>query len=404
MKYALFLLWPAAACLVILAAGEADAQDRQPEPVPPSGVVVLRNGEVFTGQVSQIGAVYVVAVPYGEMRFHASEVEYRCATLQEAHQRKLAAIAPDDLDERLRLAQWCVKQRLFAEAVQELDAVAARQPNHPSLRVLRQRLELMRQPPLPRKPAAAAALPRSNSAELDRLVRNLPVGAMETFAQRVQPLLVNQCATAGCHGPASTAKFQLIRVSNPQASSRRATQQNLLAALAMVDRQNPAASPLLTKPAQPHGSIPSPLLPDPMSPQYRNLVDWVQLATCRPEAPHDERTSNPVTAAASIAIHGQAPGHVQRAVAGDPLPSTITLEGQEPGPGGRHSAAHRPRATLRGARPASLPAPTTRTPSRRMETDGAPTPPSPPADPFDPEAFNRRFASPPPAANAGSSP
>ena len=55
---------------------------------------------------------------------------------------------------------------------------------------------------------ARSAIPVSTS-EIDRRVRTLPTGTIETFTRSIQPMLLNYCATAGCHGASGTSSYAL---------------------------------------------------------------------------------------------------------------------------------------------------------------------------------------------------
>ena len=71
------------------------------------------------------------------------------------------------------------------------------------------------------------------------MVRSLPPGVVETFTQSVQPVLMNHCATGGCHAPQSETGLRLFRVPTGKQASRRITQRNLYSVLPFVDRDNP---------------------------------------------------------------------------------------------------------------------------------------------------------------------
>ena len=344
--------------------------------VPVPEVLVLRSGEVFQGGVSVSGKEYVLTLPKGELRFPAVDVDFCCPTLQEAYQRKQAAIAPDNVQEHFLLSQWCVKQNLLAEAAQQLDAVAAVEPNHPMLEVFRQRLDLLSRHLAEHKSAARPAAPAVTSEELDRVIRGLPEGTVESFTQRIQPVLMNHCATAGCHGPTSSAKFQLARVTNTKTSSRRATQRNLLVVLQLVNHDDPLASPLLTVPVRPHGPVQAAIFTDRESAQYRKLVEWVDQATRHASG------ALPVPSIATQAV----------------ISATALEDIEEPKPT-RAAGTHRPRSTTAQASRATAGTPR---PQPRMNPASRPGPAtgataakeSASADPYDPEVFNKRFANP----------
>jgi hypothetical protein len=378
MKYPSIILL--ASLLLLCAGGSSTGIAQLPSTVaqPSPGVLVLRSGEAFQGDVRLSDDEYRLTLPKGELRFRKYDVEYCCGTLQEVYQRKQRAVASDDLQEHLRLAQWCMKQNLFAEASLELDAVAAIDPRQPMLDLFRQRLELLRRPPVAHKSTAPASMPL-NSDELDRMIRGLPEGTVEGFTQRVQPLLMNHCATAGCHGPSSTTKFQLLRATSTKTANRRATQRNLLATLQLINRQEPAASLLLVVPSRAHGTAQAAVFSDRQSLQYRRLAEWV-FQTAQPAARRVPGDFNP------SGLTGQMPPPTPsegRLTSGsEPLPGAITLEGSVESPAGR--SLHRTKPGVR--HPGT-------TPAARDANRPSPQDPAPP-DPFDPKVFNERFSTP----------
>jgi hypothetical protein len=174
---------------------------------------------------------------------------------------------------------------------------------------------------------------------------------VETFTQSVQPVLMNHCASGGCHGPQSDTALRLFRVPAGKSASRRITQRNLYAVLPLVDRENPMNSRLLTAPNGPHGAAKHGVFTEHQTAQYKRLIDWANqltqqstpetIATLTPAAPV-KRTPTP--------------------------PKVLSQDAQKAHP---LPAAAQASTVKRGAVTASF--------------DQS-------ADPLDPEVFNRRFA------------
>lgn len=123
------------------------------------------------------------------------------------------------------------------------------------------RLMMARGPKPPAHPPAAADY---NSA------------AFRAFPAKVQPVLMNLCAD--CHAkPDHPSDFKLARASagyaHPEASNRNARE-----VARFVTRDDPSASPLLTKAITPHGGQRTPALSNPSHPAYRNLELWAYWA------------------------------------------------------------------------------------------------------------------------------
>jgi hypothetical protein len=110
----------------------------------------------------------------------------------------------------------------------------------------------------------------------------LPDGALELFARKVQPILVNSCTTSGCHQSGGRQSFQLDRAVLRGENSRRSTMHNLEATLALIDRHQLDKSPLLTIPHQRHGGMTAPIFGPRLEPAFKNLASWVDLVTSPP--------------------------------------------------------------------------------------------------------------------------
>jgi len=366
----------AAAMHALCAVWVLAAEPSHLRPVP--SVLLLQNGQALAGNISRAGDTYFVGLPNGEIRVKAGDVELWCRDLEEGYQRKRAAIRPGDVRDHLELARWCIHHGLEEHARSELDDASAADPRHPMIGLLRRRLQAAARPaehPVGvAKPADPPDLPVSVE-ELDRLVRGMPHGSVEAFAQSIQPLLVNNCAAAGCHGPNAESEFRLLRPPPGGAPSRRLTQRNLYATLQWIDREEPEASSLLTTVLRPHGTATTPIFTHRQVAQYQQLARWVGQLAQRPKP----------TVPATVDLHCGAGGRAMPSEpsAGD-LPRAEGPAAADPlGAAPWHGAGSAVDSGQPGA--STIPFGPERQP-----------PPSPfvPIDPFDPEIFNRRFFGP----------
>jgi len=361
---------------------------------PPSeGVLLLRNGSLLQGDITQTGEGFDVVVESGRIHVKSEDVEFHCRTLEEGYRQKRALIRPGDLRAQLDLAQWCQRYGLLERAAEELARARALDPNHPLIPLIERRIKmsLCRPEPTdaqsarpdghPAEPKADRVDPCPSSEELDQSVRELPPGAVEEFTRTIQPILVNRCSAAGCHGPGSDHAFRLLRLPSGRPASRRLTQRNLHGTLAWIDQEKPGHSKLLTVPVQPHGSAPT-IFPDHQRDQYQRLVDWVyqvagqggsvsRVATKpKQELPPHARLPWQATAAdytAPLSPSGDQPSNVV-----PPVPMASVRASQATG--------------MLGFSPGGIPRITD-----PMVQRGASLPDVAPVDPFDPEVFNRRF-------------
>ena len=349
--------------------------------MPSDGVLVLRNGQVLRGKITHAGDLYYVVLPNGEIRIGSEKVEFACGTLEEAYARKRAGIRVGNARDHIELAQWCEQQGLLDAAARELADALAADPSDPMIPYLERRLKMSLEPAPVAMSATSAAAKAADAGpspeELDRMTRSMTPGALEVFTTTIQPLLLNNCTAADCHGGRATGEFRLLRAGQGRPPSRRLTQRNLYATLKLLDREQPEASPLLTAPIRPHGSASKEIFADKNVIQYRQMIEWVYLVTGSDPPPTRPATVAQRDAVPVQAMSGVAPGGRRSVASGEPVEPNPALASDCPfdlPPGAASLGPAPPRAdTSRVQRGASLPKFT-------------------PADPFDPEIFNRRFS------------
>lgn len=375
--------------LLALSAGLGVCRAEDPvrfDPAPRAGVLLLNNGETIQGRITRAGDYFIVVVTNGEIRIKAASVEFVCDDLKEGYSRKRSAIRLDTAQEHLQLGQWCLHHGLIDEARRELAEAESKQPAHPLIAVLRRRLEVDRRPPQRAKPPASPAKAVS-AEELDRLVRTMPPGSVETFAQSIQPILVNHCTTSGCHNPQSDSGFRLRKVPASRPPGRRLTQRNLHATLEWVDREHPEASPLLTAPLRAHGTTKGPIFSPKELAQYQQVGRWVFGLAQGAAKKHPSQ------------VEPQS-GHLSQAIA----PKTVVDKGPFAAPRAVQAAAQQPVADSTKGTDATPNVPGQRPsgesrqgryelPRRSPPMRGNPEPGFKPVDPFDPAIFNRRYHS-----------
>ncbi len=120
---------------------------------------------------------------------------------------------------------------------------------------------------------------RARQAELEQVARAMPPGSVQKFTQVIQPIITHYCGTARCHGGNASEGFRWLRVPGGMPAHRLTTHENLRATLELIDWEEPANSPLLRIPLQPHGGLPAPVFASPQISQYQELVNWVYWVT-----------------------------------------------------------------------------------------------------------------------------
>ncbi|MBL8829939.1 MAG: hypothetical protein JNM18_23370 [Planctomycetaceae bacterium] len=344
---------------------------------PEDGVVFLTNGQALVGKVTRAGDYLYVVVPNGEIRLRRQEVELFCRSFDEGYQLKKAAVPRGEITGHLDLADWCVRHHLYGYAAEQLVAARQLDPAHLRIGLIERRLELARERKIEESTATEAAPNGPTLEELDRMIRALPTGVVDQFANTVQPMLLNNCTATGCHGASATNGFSLMRIPIGRNASRRLTQRNLYATLEKVNRAKPSESPLVVAAIRPHGGSKTPILSGRDLVQYQYLVAWVQRLG---------EGAKPVAAptAATTQLAPGAPTPVPEPRATDVLLQSARPQSAVPvanGDAATQRALDKLGSSPNGAAPTSDKQPAT--PSR---------------DPFDPEVFNRRFFPDAPAA------
>ena len=325
---------------------------------PQEGVLLLANGQVLEGRIVLAAGQYHVALAAGEIRVASADVQFFCRDLEEGYQLKCRAAEPGQIQEHLNLVEWCLRHGMTGYAAKQFQQAISLDPTHPKITLLDRRLKLSTAAATAPPAAGPKREPAPSPDELERLTQSLPKGAMESFTGSIQPLLMNHCATAGCHGPASKGSLRLSRMPAERSPTRRLTQRNLYATLAAVDRENPSESKLLTMPIKPHGAAKTAVFSQRDETRFKQLVAWVHRVS---ETPMPDRPASVEEAAPLL----QTKPSDEETITDDEMESDGSAD-EAPEP---DVPPHR----------------------RRGRMTSAPTPkPWAPADPFDPEIFNRQ--------------
>ena len=351
-------------------ASAADAQAR---------ILVLQDGGVLTGQITRAADWYIVSRAGGQMQIAESRVMLVCHSMEEAYEFRRRQLSGEKAEPHLWLAEWCLRYNLLAGAERELADARRLDSDHPRLALLERRLEKIKTQPMVRAstPPASKAQPRIEKPTHPTLAvaGDLPNGVVENFTRKVQPVLVNTCATVGCHQVGSSHSFQLDRAILRGESNRRTTMHNLQAALALVDREHPEQSPLLTIPRKTHGGMSGPVFGQRQDAAFKHIVDWVALIAT-PAAPQQSPDQDAVVGDAKNAV--ATPAEAGKVTVTTPpvgLPTNVPAQVETTYPVS-------PDAAIDDDEPQTLRMP------RRLQ-QGVKLEPWQPRDPFDPEIFNR---------------
>jgi hypothetical protein len=292
------------------AAPKAPGRAATPElPAAPT-VLLLTNGHVFQGEIIEDATGYYLKHKIGVKQFARRNVAGVFESLVDAYEFQKARLPKDDPDERMKLALWCMGQKLTEQAREELNAVLALNPENSRAKAMVFFLDSRAAGPIdaavertggvagPDSPGSTADVPRelSRSAldelrEINRqrpasgppIIFDLPpqvaVRRYQEFGRSVHMELQTHCAK--CHDVEThTGSFRLYRARTKRDLANDLVQRaNLDAALQIVDREDLSRSKLLSAAAMTHPPDGRPVLGGPNHPAYRVLKTWVESLT-----------------------------------------------------------------------------------------------------------------------------
>ncbi len=342
---------------------------------PQQAVVVLHNDQVIEGKVTRAGDFLHVVNRLGETRIRNNQVALVCGSLEEAYAHRRALVQVGNLYEHLDLAAWCLDNRLFDAAEQELSDARAVDSGNLKVAYLTRRLEAVRCPStigpmsLPTLP-----MPDKKIDQPDTVWESIPRRLIERFTTEVHPILLNNCTTGGCHIQGHDSSFQLRR-SSGRLANRRITQDNLEATLRLIDRDHPEKSPLLTVNQRPHPGRDDPTLAQRHKEAYRHLVVWVYGVARSPRSKSAPFEDLAATAATQ-----------------PPATQVVTPQTGETGPSAANGKETAPAESWLPADAETITVDLAAKPKKASSPKRAELPKKfEPADPFDPEIFNRRY-------------
>jgi len=108
--------------------------------------------------------------------------------------------------------------------------------------------------------------------------KKLPRPVVHAFTKSIQPILLNGCAAAGCHGDQSKNDFRLHGPLRLHGMTQQLTRRNLYSVLQTFDPKEPEKSPLLAAMTQPHGGLKKPIFSAGDDKLADNILLWARQA------------------------------------------------------------------------------------------------------------------------------
>ena len=344
-------------------ASSTDAEDTRER------LVMLASGRILVGQVSRNAGGYLVEQPNGRVQVPNDDVLFVVNDLREAYRKQRDAVRYPTPASHVALANWCISYRLYDEARDELRKSLKSDPENEEARRLLQRLtDTVRAnlPPVDAPPPIRKSLEGFVQPDVESL-GGLKRETATQFTSKVQPILLNKCGNAACHGTTSSNGFRLISARIGGNGSRQNTERNLAEAMKFIDYQDVGASRLLSMSTSAHGGKGTIFVGPAGTEQLKLLKSWARSVAEEKHASTRELENRPTIVdkkSAQKSRRGFETSDVKPA-------SFATAKSNEP----------EPESDLQSIQPRELPA----------ETDDIePAEVLKPLDPFDPELFNRR--------------
>ena len=246
-------------------------------------LLVLVDGQIISGHVTPRPDGYDIQVSAGRMFINSDRVRFAAANLPEAYDRMRDSIPEFTPANHLELARWCLGNKLYAQARREvLDALHLDPNRDDAKRMLRALEQVGEQSQTAIKGTGLTEYPSQTEIQRPAIETRSLAGLNRTvahsFVRDIQPLLMNKCATSGCHGTGAQSQFQIV--STHRGSTPAIAERNLAAVLKQIDFSNPPTSPLLKIGEQAHGNMASSAFPGRSGAmQFRVLQSWVRQAS-----------------------------------------------------------------------------------------------------------------------------
>lgn len=275
---------------------------KAPASTPAERYLMLANGKIIKGIISEDQQEFFVRQRIGVMHFPKQQVAGAFDTIQDAYKYQVEQLPDRDCEERMKLARWCLNVKLHAEAREQLQKVLELNSKHPQARAMFVTMEQAaamaaerRRDPEVRQTAAEESVDNNpsalDSAVIQKAQRRLNIMGMpvifdlptplaikrtQEFISFVNPLLQAYCVK--CHDGNYQGAFQLVPTKSRSGQSHDALRVNLDATLRLIDQENLAKSELLTATLRPHGngSRKRPIFPGSNDRAYQILSTWVQ--------------------------------------------------------------------------------------------------------------------------------
>ncbi|MEZ6135038.1 MAG: hypothetical protein R3C53_09035 [Pirellulaceae bacterium] len=276
-----------------------------PQSAPLLGAVLLKNDRILLGDVEVRGDTYVVQIAeQSSVSLSKSQVAYVGRNLADLYAYKLQSIKKWEVGDHFQMTRWCLTHGLRNEAVLHYGEVAKQAAGHPRVKQLaiEIKLKLLEVPEFrtfvgiepvagppslvqrsgakqlgsPTQPGGGSdVVSASGTLSADTLQMNVVQHPqiVQQFSSRVQPILINRCSQAACHGSQGSNALRLVAPFGR--SSNELSSQNLASVLEQISPTSDQLSPLLAYATTAHGLQRKPGIEVTESTLITELRNWI---------------------------------------------------------------------------------------------------------------------------------
>lgn len=271
---------------VLLAPVSSSAQQRQLTAANPvqddvsERILVLKNGGVMRGRIRTVATGYLVAAPNGYVVMPFEKVHFDADSVEDAWLTMRLKRENPTVASHLTYARWCLSHKLMKGAIRELREALDLDPSNETSRLMLRRVDAEMKRQAAEESGQSRAFVSVEAPRQPDDARSLAGMSPETaqqFVSQIQPLLLNRCGNARCHGSASMKrdfKLEHIRGSGNQ---RRRIERNLGAVARRIDLARPSQSELLKAGFGVHGGQ-TVFVGRAGAGQLKTIRDWVSTA------------------------------------------------------------------------------------------------------------------------------
>ncbi|WP_232107435.1 hypothetical protein [Gimesia alba] len=189
-----------------------------------------------------------ILVPYDSVLFEAKD-------LHEIYVKQRNSMKFPTANSHIELARWCVTNQLYDEAKTELRDAIRLEPKRTEPQLMLRRLtqpSANNQLTVEEKIKEAILKKQLSQSEEATSLTGISREQSAIFVRKIQPILLNKCGNANCHGSAAKSEFRLTQVSRRYGNHRIYAEKNLAEVMKWIDLDEVARSQLLVKPEQEH--------------------------------------------------------------------------------------------------------------------------------------------------------